>query len=337
MKLGSVHDNLFRYAMRHTEVAQAFIHHYLPTELSEQFDLSTLKIHKDTFIDPELQEFFADTLYEASLVDGSRGGFYFLFEHKSFAKRQTVFDLLGYMVRIWQQQAQQKSKYEQLKLKPIVPIVLYHGPKGWTKVRSFGQLFDEQLPEEFKRFVPDYDYILCDLSEYSDEEIKGEVLLRIVWLIFKYIYSGEFLERLPGILSLLRELEDLETGLLHLRAILRYLSEQEVVKITPQELKDAVEEALPEKGGELMASLAEVWKAEAFKEGIEKGMEKGELKTRRRTILDALVLRFNPPVLFYRQVEEYLSGISDRVTLEKLFATVIQGQELSDFQSALGS
>ena len=204
MKLGSVHDNLFRYAMRHTEVAQAFIRHYLPTELSEQFDLSTLKIHKDTFIDPELQEFFADTLYEASLVDGSRGGFYFLFEHKSFPKRQTVFDLLGYMVRIWQQQAQQKSKYEQLKLKPIVPIVLYHGPKGWTKVRSFGQLFDEQLPEEFKRFVPDYDYILCDtscvstsLSEYSDEEIKGEVLLRIVWLIFKYIYSGEFLQRLP--------------------------------------------------------------------------------------------------------------------------------------------
>ena len=118
MKLGSVHDNLFRYAMRHTEVAQAFIRHYLPTELSEQFDLSTLKIHKDTFIDPELQEFFADTLYEASLVDGSRGGFYFLFEHKSFAKRQTVFDLLGYMVRIWQQQAQQKSKYQQLKLKP---------------------------------------------------------------------------------------------------------------------------------------------------------------------------------------------------------------------------
>ena len=210
-------------------------------------------------------------------------------------------------------------------------------------------MFDEQLPEEFKRFVPDYDYLLCDLSEYSDEEIKGEVLLRIVWLIFKYIYSGEFLQRLPGILSLLRELEDLESGLLHLRAILRYLSEQEVVKITPQELKDAVEEALPEKEGELMASLAEIWKAEGFEEGmekgfeegmekgIEKGMEKGELKTQRRTILNALILRFDPPVSFYQQVEAYLSGISDRSTLEKLFATVIQGQGLSDFQSALGT
>lgn len=98
-----------------------------------------------------------------------------------------------------------------------------------------------------------------------------------------------------------------------------------------------------------MASLAEIWKAEgraeAFKEGMEKGikkgmekgMEKGELKNQRRTILNALILRFDPPVSFYQQVEAYLSGISDRSTLEKLFATVIQGQGLSDFQSALGS
>jgi len=86
-----------------------------------------------------------------------------------------------------------------------------------------------------------------------------------------------------------------------------------------------------------MASLAEVWKAEAFKEGIEKGIEKGELKNQRRTILNALILRFDPPVSFYKQVEDYLSGISDRSTLEKLFATAIQGKELSDFQSALGT
>ena len=88
-----------------------------------------------------------------------------------------------------------------------------------------------------------------------------------------------------------------------------------------------------------------IWKAEGFEEGMEKGfeegmekgIEKGELKTRRHTILDALVLRFDPPSSFYQQVESYLSGISDQMTLEKLFASVIQGKELSDFQSALGT
>jgi predicted transposase YdaD len=61
----------------------------------------------------------------------------------------------------------------------------------------------------------------------------------------------------------------------------------------------------------------------------------GALMARRQSILDALRLRFDPPISVYQQFERYLETITDEAQLEKLFAVAVRGENLADFQAAM--
>ena len=50
-------------------------------------------------------------------------------------------------------------------------------------------------------------------------EARGEVLSRVVFLVFKHLYTGELKKRLPSILALLEELQDKQTGLEYALAV----------------------------------------------------------------------------------------------------------------------
>lgn len=43
-----------------------------------------------------------------------------------------------------------------------------------------------------KLYLPNYRYWLCDLSQCSDDEINGEVILRVGLLLLKYIRQDDF-------------------------------------------------------------------------------------------------------------------------------------------------
>lgn len=66
--------------------------------------------------------------------------------------------------------------------------------------------------------------MICDISGYSDDEIKGMVMLRVAMLLMKYIFRDDLAERLPEILGLLRELAGKRSELEFLETIMIYLS-----------------------------------------------------------------------------------------------------------------
>lgn len=49
----------------------------------------------------------------------------------------------------------------------------------------------EKLPQDIKKFTPNYEYLLYDLSGYTDEEIKGEAQLRIILTILRDIFTKD--------------------------------------------------------------------------------------------------------------------------------------------------
>ncbi len=103
------------------------------------------------------------------------------------------------MVRVWEL-AQRQG--EELEL--IFSIVVYHGEAEWRVSRKFQDLL--RVPTPFKNYVPDFQYFLCDLSQYDEAEIKGAILLRIGLLALKYIFHEDLIQRLPGILVLFHEI-----------------------------------------------------------------------------------------------------------------------------------
>ncbi len=264
------HDRFFKQLLSRPEIAQDFMRYYLPAEVAELLDLSTLMLRKDSFVDEALREHFSDLLYEVDLRDGDGAYIYVLFEHKSYPERRVAFHLLRYMVQVWD-----RALRERQRLVPVVPVVVYHGRVRWKVSPRLSDLVE--TPEALAPFVPDYRYWLCDLTQYSDEDIRGGVLLRVGFLLLKYIFRDELPERYGEILSLFRELADSRTALEYLEVVLRYLS-QAAEEVSAEEMKETVEEILPE-GGELMTTIAQQWlekgKQQGLQEGIQQGMQQG--------------------------------------------------------------
>ncbi len=260
------HDRFFKEVFSRRDTAADFLSHYLPAEIVSILDVTSAEIAKESFIDLELQEHFSDLLYKVDLLDGRGAYVYVLFEHKSYPEPLIAFQLLRYMVRIWEQSLKQSSK-----LGPIIPLVVYHGRTEWKIPLSLRELLD--TPQEMAPFVPDYRYWLCDLGQYSDEDIRGAVMLQVALLVLKYVLRDELVERAPGILTLMKELTTQRTGLDFLATVLRYLVTA-TNKISEAELKEAIEKAFPE-GGAIVSTIAQKWIEEGVQQGLEQGLEQG--------------------------------------------------------------
>jgi hypothetical protein len=94
-------------------------------------------------------------------------------------------------------------------------------------------------------FLPNFQYHIIDLSRYSDDEIRGTILLRVTLLLFKYVLREDLREHLPEILNLLNQLADQRTGLEYLETALRYLYHG-AKAVTLADLRSAVEQVFRE-------------------------------------------------------------------------------------------
>ena len=146
--------------------------------------------------------------------------------------------------------------------------------------------------------------MLWDASQYSDEEIKGHVVLRMALLLLKYIFREDLRDRAPEILGLLRELSGKRSGLEYIETVLRYLiSAAPEGNISYEEIKRAVDEALSYQGSEQMrmSTVAD----SLIEEGMQQGRQQGRLQSTREGIFEVLEARFEVvPQSIVKRIEE---------------------------------
>ncbi len=107
---------------------------------------------------------------------------------------------------------------------------------------EFQYLFD--LPEALQGLLPDFRYLLCDLTQYRDEDIRGAVTLKVAFLLMKHIFSNDLVDRLPGILELLRDLLNKRSGLEYLETVSQTLRNRLKEIDDPDVLKSLHKKAL---------------------------------------------------------------------------------------------
>ena len=164
-KINNPHDKYFRSVLSNKEIAKDFVKAFLPSEISESIDFEHFEQVTDSFIDEQLKTAISDIIYKTKFKETEQDIFVsLLFEHKSYYQEDTIFQLHGYIGNIWAQHIKQEQP------RPlIIPMVIYHGKERWKKKEMVDFFL---LPNEyFKRFLPIFDYILVDLSDYSEEEI----------------------------------------------------------------------------------------------------------------------------------------------------------------------
>jgi hypothetical protein len=120
---------------------------------------------------------------------------------------------------------------------------------------------------------------------------------------------------LPQVVTHMRSVSNIEMRGRLLTALVALISQEEMIAM--------VERLLEEDGLLLDTPYLRRMRAE------------GALMARRQSILDALRLRFDPPISVYQQLEQYLGTITDETQLKKLFAVAVRGENLADFQAAM--
>lgn len=258
MAVQNPHDHFFRQSFSRPEVIKSFIQEYLPADISAQLDLDSLEAEEASFIDPELAEYQSDLLYQVTMHGGEPVSIYLLFEHKSYLDDQVAFQLLRYMVKIWEKQIREKKAKSQ-----ILPLVIYNGEKPWqipTDLHSF-----LKPSARFETFTPQFNYLLKDFSHLSDEQIRGDIWLRVCLAIMRSIFSPQLSKQLPELIDLVFELRDKKTGLEFIRVILYYLT-----KATGRVKIGEVQQVVAKQGTTGKNIMKTIYE-EILEEGIEKG------------------------------------------------------------------
>ncbi|MBF0474490.1 MAG: Rpn family recombination-promoting nuclease/putative transposase [Deltaproteobacteria bacterium] len=312
------HDRFFKSVFSGKEEARDFLLNHLPESVVGLLDLDSLEPGKDTFVDQELRESLSDLIYQVYTKTDSQAYVYVLFEHKSHPEPLIALHLLRYMVRIWEHRVKQGvGRY----LPPIIPLVVYHGLETWTADDRFSHLFDPN--SELGPFLPEFRFLLFDLSRFGDEEIKGAAKSRVALLLLKYIFRDELAARLPGIFQLLKELEEVSSGLEYLITILNYLASNSD-KIAKNTLTGLVKEAFTKKGGDLMGTIAEEW--------LQEGEQRGRLSYAREDLIDILDERFG---LVPESVKDRITSMIDLTVLKRLLRKAAIMNSIDEFQNLL--
>ncbi|MBK8192179.1 MAG: Rpn family recombination-promoting nuclease/putative transposase [Lewinellaceae bacterium] len=178
------HDALFKVFFSDSKIAKNYLLHYTPTSVHQHIDFAFFEKSNTAFVDGRFGISFCDVVYETRLRNGGgQARLLFLFEHKSYLPAQPIhLQLLDYLLQFWEDDLKNRRP-----LSCIIPIVVYHGVKGW-KQKPFTDYFPG-IPENWQAFIPNFHYLLTDLSQIPPQMIKGKAeteYLRNLFLVLKF-------------------------------------------------------------------------------------------------------------------------------------------------------
>ena len=323
-KIAAAHDKLFRHTYSDRENACSFLSQGLPEHVLELIDLSTLEISKDSFVEKELADYHSDMLYKVKLTDGSQGFIYVLFEHKSYYDRFVHLQLLEYMAKIWRLFIKQHKKPPDY-LPIVIPLLVCHARKEWPEgTMRLTSLLSGPV-DDLAGYIPDFGFELYDLHRYTDDEIKGTILSRVVLLLFKHIRDPDLQRKLPGIFALLSTLMEKETGMQWLEVVIRYLESARDSKILSwKQIKEIAEKAISEEAGRFVMTLEE--------KTLSRGEIKGEIKGLREGIELGITLKFPGDI---DAVMTEVNKIDDPGTLKEITKAVHTAKDVSEILALL--
>ena len=261
-----LHDKLNKRVLSDKKNAIDFFSSYLPEFVSKNINWQTLKVRPGSFIDANLKESNSDLLYSVKYKEDDIG-LYILFEHKSYPDKFTVMQLLKYMIRIWEKERSEGKTV----LSVIIPFVFYHGKKKFNEYK-FYNLFKEN--KELRDFIPEFDYLLMDLSESDLKKIQKNLILKIFTDILKD--TGKFTvdrEDVRRLMKLFNELMHQSEGMPWLRLFIEYIINAKEGKV--EEIVDYFEKHNMKKEGEVVMTMAETLMDRGMQRGLEQGLEQG--------------------------------------------------------------
>jgi len=308
------HGKFLRQLLSRQEIASAFFKAIIPESNQQSIDITALEVSKDQFVDEDLDQQLSDMLFRVYRSDLTPAFVYLLFQHKGNPEPLISYLLMRYMERVWEQTISQ-GLIGHLPL--IIPVVLYNGSTKWNVSQKFGNLFGNV--SDLSLFLPDFQYILCDLSQQSDNHIIENPILSTGLRLLQYINDRNLTDILPRILSPLKNnIEDDHISRHFLSHIIEYICA--ATTIDENKVQSIMEEIFVQTGQDICLSVNE------------KFFHNGVIHQARDAIIDALTVRFEdiPPAIL-----ETLCNIEEIDILKILHKQAVTSVDIDEFDEVL--
>jgi predicted transposase/invertase (TIGR01784 family) len=310
------HDRLFHESMQDIDIARKLSSLALSTNVQNHIDWKTLEIVKESWVDEKLKEHRSDVIYRAKTLENDQW-VYLLFEHKSSPDKRIHFQLLRYIVEIWDQHENQHGIKGHYPL--IIPIVICHcNDRPCNMDNSMKD--NIAILEGTDHVIPDFHFFMLDLSLLKPEQIDdsspsdaGTGKLKMLLLSLKYSRSPEILGVLPQIIRISEEVEAEKYDYLYV--VLTYLE-----SVISEEMSDRFRNivVIGHRGGETyMRTIADRFRDEGREEGrLEKERELKKVIEQKDAVIeqkDAVIEQKDAEI---KQEEKLVYKIVRRMTLK---------------------
>jgi hypothetical protein len=282
----SVHDAFFKEMLSRPEHAASLLRQILPATLVARIQFDSLAPCAGSYVDDALKERHSDLLFSVP-IDGRPALIYILFEHQSTVDGLMSFRLLRYEVRIWERWL--RDHPGALELPVILPVVLHHSVTGWTGSTAFQDLLDadEATLADVAPYVPNFQFVLEDLSHETDEHLRARAITALarlsLWCLRHAREPWELVDHFGAWAGLAREVRRAPNGMAALVLIMRYIfATNEPAE--PEALVQRLLAAVGEEGKEEIMTAAD--------QLMERGRAQGLVQGRREVLLDQLRERF---------------------------------------------
>lgn len=307
------HGKFLRQFLSRQEIASAFFKSVIPESSQQSIDITALEISKDYFVDEDLEQQLSDMLFRVYRNDLTPAFIYLLFQHKGNPEPLISYLLLRYMERVWEQTISQ-GLIGHLPL--IIPVVLYNGSTKWNVSNQFGSLFGDV--KDLFLFLPDFHYILCDLSQLTKDNFTEKNSLSTGIRLLQHINDRNLSDILPGILSPLKNSLETHHTKLFLSHIIEYLCA--TTTIGEKNIQSIMEETFAKSGKDVCENVYE----QLFHEGI--------IHQSRDSIIDVLTVRFEE---IPSAILETLNNINEIDILKILHKQAVTSIDMDEFDEVL--
>ncbi|ABK45356.1 conserved hypothetical protein [Magnetococcus marinus MC-1] len=267
-KITQPHDRFLKALLSDPDKTGTLLRERLPKEVAELLSSEPPVLVDGTFIDGEFREHLTDRLFKVKTQEGKAAYIYALIEHKSYADEWVAFQLLRYMVRIWER----FLKEGQQKLPPIVPLVVYHGAREWTVPNQFSALLEAD--KGLLHHLLDFSFAVTDLGRIADDDLSQDTHLRAALMAMKYAFQGA-----EGVVVIPQIGKGAQGDPEFAKLVLRYLI-QTYRGMTMADVQAYAEEAFPGEAEHYASQFAREMMSKGRQEGRQEGRREGRQEGR---------------------------------------------------------
>jgi len=289
------HDGGYKTLFANKRMVEDLLRGFVDEPWIDELDFSTLKRCEGSYVAETHQPFEQDMVWRVRwrpFRDGTDPAVgpglyvYLLLEFQSRIDKLMALRMLNYLSLLYLDLVKQGELTDSGKLPPVLPIVLYNGPRRWSAPREVGELIEE-VPGGLTAYRPSLKYLLLDEGEQTEagRELSGNLAAAL----FRLEHTRDAGE-VGGIVGSLAEWLDPQKDRDLRQAfrtwVTKVLSETKfpVDASSLEELRDMLRERVLEWTRE--------WRDEGRREGRQEGRLEGRLEGEQRVLVRQLELKF---------------------------------------------